>query len=354
MHRTLRFVALIALVAATHLPAPAQASPVVLSLDFLCRDSSDSTLSTKPALGLSGLYAKPSKRPTQLVLFDHGYRKTATKYWGGHLREAAKHGALAVAMDYRGIGPAPDYRGWNVRAGAADTIKAAKYFLSVCRSIKQVFLLGVSMGGNTSGLAVAAKATRSNGKPLFDYWVDIEGAVDVTEEYFEASAAAQSGNEYAVGAQEDIEKEMGGTYWENPAQYQEETVVARIDDIAASGVKGVTIVHGLDDGLVPYNQSRQLTTLLGLNGIPVDIFTVGTRGEGESGTTLSSYAGDPIAGGAGQEYESPFAGHGAEESTTQLVINTGFDRLWALMKGAKPGPYREFFVDGAAGMYPAP
>ncbi|MFN2543995.1 MAG: alpha/beta hydrolase family protein [Actinomycetota bacterium] len=312
-----------------------------------CTDGSAAVIHTQRLLGLSGLYAKPAGVPKQLVVFDHGYGKSATAYWAGHLREAADHGALAVAVDYRGIGPAPDYRGWNVSAGAADSIKAAKTFLRICPSLKQVFLLGVSMGGNASGLAVASGAKRTDGTPLFDYWVDIEGATNVTETYNEASAVAPSGNAYATRAKEDIENEMGGTFEEVPDRYLEESVVTRGADIAASGVKGVILVHGLGDGLVPYDQSRELESALVANDVPTDFFTVGTRGEGEPGTTLDGYV--PV------DHVSPFAGHGGEESTTQLVITTGFDQLWSLMAGTTAiGPHREFFVDGDTGLFLPP
>jgi pimeloyl-ACP methyl ester carboxylesterase len=302
-----------------------------------CTDRADSVIPTQDKLGLSGLFARPAKAPSQLVVFDHGYGKPATVYWAGHLKETAQHGALAVALDYRGQQLVPPYRGWNVYEGAEDSIAAAKYFLAACPSIEQVILMGVSMGGNTSGLAVAADATRADGSPLFDYWIDVEGVANVTETYLEATAVSPF-NAFAARAKEDIENDFGGTLAEQPDRYREATIVSRGDDLGASGIKGVTLVHGLDDGLVPYNQSRELESVLAAQGIPTDFFTVATKGSGESGTTLSGNVLGPDG--------SPFAGHGAEESTTQLVIKTGFDRLWALMAGKTPGPHREFLVDG--------
>ena len=54
--------------------------------------------------------------------------------------------------------------------------------------------MGVSMGGNMSGLALALAGandiTRSNGKPLFDYWIDVEGSVNLVETYMAARGAA--------------------------------------------------------------------------------------------------------------------------------------------------------------------
>jgi acetyl esterase/lipase len=309
-----------------------------------CTDRLDATASTQPSIGVPGLFSLPKKAPSTLVVFDHGYRKPATAYWDGHLRDAAKHGVIGVAPDYTGIDAAPDYRGWDVRAGAADSIKAAQHFLALCSSIEQVVIMGISMGGNTSGLAVAEGATRPDGSPLFDYWIDVEGATNVTETYFEARAVAQGGDEYVIGAYEDIEAEMGGTFDEVPDRYLEASVVTRGADIAASGLQGAVVVHGFDDGLVPYNQSREMANTLRAQQIPTEVYSVAGRGEGEAGTTLTG----AILGNADPSYESPFAGHGAEESKTQLVIKTAFDRLWQLVDGDAPTSNSETLIDNGA------
>jgi hypothetical protein len=116
--------------------------------------------------------------------------------------------------------------------------------------------------------------------------------------------------------------------------------VRRADDVAASGVKGVTLVHGADDGLVPYSQSREIQSRLRALGIPVDMITVGTRGEAsEPGTTLTGSLGAP-------GYTSPFAGHADEASTTHIVGNTGFDRLSAYLRSGETPHCRDFVVDG--------
>jgi hypothetical protein len=276
-----------------------------------------------------GFYAVPAKRAKGIVVFAHGYGHTAYS-WIEHAKQVAKRdGVIAIAMDYHGQKDSrptagstlPSSRGWRVAEGAQDSIAAAKLFDKTCKTGGVNTIYGVSMGGNTSGLVVAAQPKRANGKPLFDYWWAIEPAANVTETWHEATAVAQSGNDFAVNAAADIEEEMGGTPAEAPDAYRSHTVVARISDIAGAGLKGVAIVQGVDDGLVPYNQSRELLAALRSQRIATDDVTVLTRGDGETGTTLSSN----VLGPTGQE--SPFAGHGSEVSNTQLVIKTGFELL---------------------------
>lgn len=296
-----------------------------------------------------GLYALPAQKPKGLVVFFHGYSHTAYS-WAEHLRRtAAQDGVIAVAMNYRGQIDGPPYpgttlprsRGWQVSEGAADSIAAAQLFDRSCAGLPSIVAYGVSMGGNASGLAVASRATRTTGAPLFDQWFDIEGAVNVIEIYTGARVLAETGNVMAAQATEDIERQMGGPIEERPEAYTTRTVVRRAEDIKASGVRGVTLVHGADDGLVPYSQSREIQArLLGL-GVPTDMITVGTRGEAsEPGTTLTGSFGPP-------GYTSPFAGHADEASTTHIVGNTGFERLSAYFGRGETPRCREFVVDGA-------
>ena len=294
-----------------------------------------------------GLYALPASTPKGLVVFFHGYTHTAQS-WAEHIRRTAtQEGVIAVAMDYRGQIDGPPYpgtllprsRGWQVSEGAADSIAAAQLFDKACKP-PAIVAYGVSMGGNVSGLALAARAKRASGARLFDQWFDVEGAVNVIEIYTAARELAATGNVLAQQATEDIEREMGGPIEQRPEAYSERTVVRRADDVAASGVKGVTLVHGADDGLVPYAQSREIQARLRALGIPVDMITVGTRGEAsEPGTTLTGSLGAP-------GYTSPFAGHADEASTTHIVGNTGFDRLSAYLRSGETPHCRDFVVDG--------
>jgi hypothetical protein len=321
---------------------------------YRCRDKRDNaipvTLSVQgqPA---TGHVAFPRKKPTGLAVFGHGYGHTSLS-WVNHMREAARHGLIAVTMDYRGLQVFPDdngdglphSRGWNAMAGAEDLIAAAQLYQSLCK-IQTVTILGVSMGGNMSGLAVAIAGerniTRADGTPLFDYWVDVEGATNMLETYA-AARLAGGADQTAKNAHADIEAETGGTFEQKPEEYRKRTVVARVDDLKASGIAGAIVIHGLDDGLVPYNQSREITGLMREAGIPTEMITIGRRDEdSEQETTATGHA----IGRANKDYVSPLAGHASEKSTTHIVMQTAFDRLWALMTGAPPVD-RECAVNG--------
>jgi pimeloyl-ACP methyl ester carboxylesterase len=350
MRRTLRLLPVVALVAtsAALLPRTAAVAEVPCSQysDSRLAQMTDDGIGFTSSLGLaSGRYALPATPvPTQLVVMFHGHGNDSCS-WRRHLQQVAARGAVGVAMDYTGQRqtPAPNY-GWFVREGAVDSIAAAKHFLAAYPSITRVFAFGVSMGGNSSGLAVASKdAVRADGSPLFDYWVDIEGVNNLTEEYLVARGIAPVNSSGAL-AQREIEEENGGPIEAVPGRYADITNVARARDM--KGLEGAVVVNGLDDGLVPTNQSPEMTAALTAVGVPTHQLTVVGRDGGESGTTATAIVAGPVLGTAGQQYTSPFAGHGWEGSDTQLVIKTGLDQLYSLMDGAAVVP-GETVVPGA-------
>lgn len=338
---------------------PSQIQPLTLTIP---KSQPTTGLHDGPGTTATGIYALPTGKPKGLVVFAHGHNNTPEGAWEAHLRDTAQcDGVIAVAMDYYDPSPpsplpagvGPDSYGWRVSEGADFSITAARAFEHACHPAK-IVMYGVSMGGNTAGLAVAERARRTDGKPLFDYLFDVEGAMNVTETYLEAVATQNY-------AQQEIEEEMGGSLQQAPDAYRQRTVVARVPDIAAAGVRGVVIVHALVDGLVPYDQTREFAAALAAEHIPVSIYTVLTRGKlqtanpnplnltgnpgcasaDECQTTLDGYVTGSIPG-----FVSPFAGHGWEGSSTQVVITTGFDRLAALFNaGVAPSGYDEHLVD---------
>lgn len=293
------------------------------------------------------LYVLPKGKPKGIVVFDHGYSHTMYS-WVQHMeRTAATLGVIAITPDYRGqqddlrTQPLPTSRGWRVAEGAVDTNTVATLFDKACLKGKgHNVLYSVSMGGNTAGLALAAQPKRTGGTPLWDEWVDVEGAANVIETYEGARALAPV-NAFAKNASADIEAEMGGTLEQVPQVYADRTVVNRVDDIKASGIKGVVMVHGVVDGLVTHDISRQLQLRLRAVGIPVDMTSFVTHSaRSESGTTLDGYAptGQP----------SPFAGHAGEASETHDVGLMGFTKLAELYKGHRY-PCGERVIDGRTG-----
>src|SRR3954451_8792334 len=296
-----------------------------------------------------GFYALPAKKPTGIVTYFHGYGHNAED-WREHLTQTAQRdGVIAIALNYvanEGDGGTMPRRGWWVSEGAAASVTATQQFAAACKSATSIVAYGISMGGNASGLAAASHATRADGQtPLFDYWWDIEGATNVIETYAGARALAGTGNEFATHAQADIEKEMGGPIETDPQTYADHAVVTHAEDIKVSGIKGVVMVHGVGDGLVPHDQSREMQVRLRQVGIPVEFFSAVTHGpNSEAGTTLDGYA-SPVV-----PHDSPFAGHGSETSNTQLVIKTGFDRLAGYFNDDAIPTCRESVVDGTTGL----
>ncbi|HVM35844.1 MAG TPA: alpha/beta fold hydrolase [Actinomycetota bacterium] len=296
-----------------------------------------------------GHYALPESSPEVLVVFGHGYGHT-TFSWIEHMKKTADRGFAAVAMNYRGLEVLPDddrdglpgSRGWPAKKGAEDLLAATQMFDRSCPSIEKIIIMGVSMGANMAGLALAEAgrgeltkydhAARAYGDdPLFDYWINVEGATNVTETYLEARAVSLSGNKTAVRAVEDIEAEMGGPFESNADTYRERTVVNRASDVAAAELDGVVMTHALNDGLVPYNQSREMAAALAANRVPSDFYTVTTRDRDSEGTdtTITSYASSE------DERYVPLAGHASEKSSKHIVMNVAFDRLWDIASGGQ-------------------
>jgi len=291
----------------------------------------------------SGLYVLPARPARTLVVFGHGYSYNDMA-WVKHMTNAAGiDGAVSVTMNYRGLTDLPKdgtgyprSRGWPVAAGAQDLVAAGRYFDATCGPFDRILLLGISMGGNSTGLAAAAQAKRIDGRPLFDYWVGIEGVYNLTELYNEATLVSPT-NAFAAHAKSDIEAETGGTFEQVPQAYAARTVVNRAAEIAASGLKGVYVVHAVNDGEAAYNQAQEMVSSLRGAGLPTDLYSVSRHAPGDDQTIDTTLAGAP--GGS--------AGHEAEWSTHDIVLDTGFDRITAsLIRGEPPPCNRTFAVDG--------
>ena len=109
----------------------------------------------------------------------------------------------------------------------------------------------------------------------------------------------------------------------------------RTADIAASGVKGIAIVHGVNDGLVPYNQAVEFTRAMRATSVPVDFYSATRKAPGDQADDTRVLPTDA-------------PGH-ASEWARHIVIDTGLDIVSAFARGDRPPPCdRDFTVDGTA------
>jgi hypothetical protein len=303
-----------------------------------------------------GFFVAPHAPVRGLVIFSHGHQASPYQWFQNMARVAQNDHVIAVAMYDPGetiLNGGTSTFGWRVREGAQAGVAAAEAFLNECPELehKTIVDYGTSMGGNTSGLMAAAGAKRPNGRPLFDFWFDIEGDTNANETYLEASAIALTGSKLGTDAKQEIEEENGGTPAQQPQAYVDFAVVYHAEQIATSGIKGVVLVHGIDDGEVPYDMSVEMQARLIQVGVPTAFYSVATKTPGSDcsttieGDVLAAVPGNPIPC-----QDDPTAGHGGEGSQNQLVIQTGFRAFDALFQDhLVPQGHQLFLVDGTTG-----
>lgn len=283
--------------------------------------------------GLIAYYDKAT--PTQLVVFCHGLGQTVEHAWSDHILRTVRPDVVVVATNYR------DNERMPLLRGAHDTIAATLAAKERFPSIETVYLLGVSLGGAVSGIAIAesvhATADRSG---LYDYWIDVEGLSNVVEAYAEASAALPQ-----VAA--DLEGETGGTPADQPEAYQRRSPALLGDAMSAAGLKAAVVVHDVNDGLVVYNNGREMANALAAAAIPTQFFTVLRHAEGQDpGTTGTGFLAS-VLGIDDPNASIHLAGHGWEGDATHPVIRTGFEQLERMLDGDYDDftPYLEHVVD---------
>ena len=310
----------------------------------------------------TGLYSLPAGAPRGIVVVGHGFPGTSASFAAQMQQIATDDGVIALSMDYRGTDLSTGL-GWRVIEGAQDSIAATKLFDRSCPGsaafVNAVF--GISMGGNMSGLAVSQGATRGAGTPLYNYWFDVAGVSDVTETWADAQAislvpigSVQTTGSNALAA---MSAEFGGTPLTALGTYLVNSPVTRAGLVRSSGVQGVEVFHGVDDGEVTADQGVQMATALALAGVPTDVYTSvfnypgGSNGLTLDGDTLgAAYAAVNTAalGGMLPPYVSPFSGH-----VSAVVMATALARLHALYTQHQvPTGLSVTLQDGDLGTYP--
>lgn len=282
--------------------------------------------------------AVPGSSPSKLVVFCHGYGHTVESAWLDHMRRVASADVAVVASNYR------DNFGFPSLRGAEDTIAATRAAMARFPSVTTVYAFGVSMGGNICGNAISESAKASpTGKSLYDYWVDVEGVSQLGESWLEATVALP---EAAAG----MERDAGGTPVDLPGEYVRRSPALNAATMKSGGLRAAAVVHGFNDGLVPYNQGREMAAALVLAGIPAQFVNVVFDGpEQTSGTTLtgalSGFSGSAVPD-ANEALGLNLTGHGFEGDYGHPVIRAGFDQLQLMLDGRFPTtPYGEQVIN---------
>lgn len=218
------------------------------------------TVDGETALGWLA-YPNGTTAPTTLLVFGHGCCGKPDQ--SGFVRAYAEaYNVVVVAMDYRGPG------GWDVMKGSEDLV-AATVDLQARFPIARTILWGISMGGETTGMAVAARPD------LYDYWVDTFGVTNLFEEFATLGL-------YPCGCTTSwMVNEAGGTPLTAPQAYADRSPVLMADQMR--GITRAYISHGVGDPIVPYSMSQEMFAGLAAAGVPVTMYTVTTGGGGVQG-----------------------------------------------------------------------
>lgn len=277
------------LVATSALPAPVQADAGA-SVVPVATERYSVVVDGETALGY--LAYPTTVTPTTLLVFGHGCcgKPNQTGFVQAY---AQSYGVVVVAMDYRGFG------GWDVLKGSQDLVAATVDLQARFPSVTRTVLWGISMGGETTGMAVAARPD------LFDYWVDTFGVTNLFEEFVALGhypGVSPNPNDPSNPTGSYIVRETGGTPATVPLEYAKRSPVLLAGQMA--GIKRAYISHGVGDLIVPYSMSREMYANLVAAGVPVTLHTVVSGGGGQQGPwgvpvpgPCSTVVPDPDGGG---------------------------------------------------------
>jgi hypothetical protein len=283
-------------------------------------------------------FAAPA-HPKALVVVFHGHSHNGQQY-GEQLADLAKRfGVVAVAMQTNQLKAGlPSFRGPfdSVDEEARGAAAAIHWARARYNTAGRTYLLGTSMGG--SGLAYFLDAaTRLSFGDADATWVqrfrplpiaglvDAEGIGSLSETWLEATGFDKT-------SAAEIEKETGGTPLTARSAYRARSL-ALLDrkELAASRIKVAAIIHDVDDGLVPYNQTFETRAAFLAAGIPVRSYDVVFKGDCKHAnqTTLTSNVPVP-----GLEDQLCLAGHANENDPATPVMQVAVRALGEILGGA--------------------
>jgi hypothetical protein len=323
------------------------AAPAVTSGSVLLRTTDDdATCATAPtarsvagkACPVARLYYAAARKPKGLVVMFHGHGHNGDQYQALLADTARRLGVVAVAMHTNQLKAGlPAFRGPfdSVDEEARGAAAAIAWSRARYRTGDRTFLLATSMGG--SGLAYFLDAaTRDAAGDPDATWVqrvrplplagavDAEGIGNLSETWLEATG-------FDKGAAAEIEAETGGTPMTVPDAYRARSLALLTPmQLQATGLKAVAVVHDLDDGLVPWNQTLESRAAFLAAGIPTRTYDVVFKDAcaQKSQTTLSGNVPVP-----GLEDQLCLAGHATETDPRTPVMRTAFEALGELVAG---------------------
>lgn len=290
-------------------------------------------------------YAAPRGTPRGLVVVFHGHGHNGEQYPAQLAQFASQSHVLAVAMGTDELASSvPNYRGPfdSVDAEARDAAAAIAWARATYRTGVRTYLLGVSMGG--SGLAYFVDAaTRPKAGDVDASWVqglhplplvgmvDAEGISNLPETWAEASGFDK------VSATE-IEQETGGTPATSPAAYRSRSLALLPSaEWQATGLHVVAVIHDVDDGLVPYNQTVEARAAVLAAGIPLQTYDILFKdycSQGNQTTGTSVLTGEVPGFPVGQsESALCLAGHANENDPTTPIMEAARNALEAMVSG---------------------
>jgi hypothetical protein len=287
-------------------------------------------------------WAAPAGRPKALVVVFHGHGHNGDQYADQLRTLAATQGVLAVAMQTTQLKTGlPAYRGPfdSVDEEGRDAASAIAWARKTHGTGNRTYLLGTSMGG--SGLAYFIDAaTRTATGDSDATWVqsrhplplagmvDAEGISQLAETWAEATAADPT-------SAKEIEAETGGTPTTAPDAYRARSLALLTpQQYQQTGLPVVAVVHDVDDGLVPFNQTWEARAAFVAAGISLRSYDIVFKDSCTQGdqTTATSYA--PVPGAEGQLC---LAGHANENNSSTPVMRTALEALGDLLHGATAG-----------------
>lgn len=275
-----------------------------------------------------------------LVVVLHGHGHNGEQYDAQLADLARRDGVVAVAPQTDELAP-----GQPSRRGPFDAVdeegRDAAAAISWARSrfrTRRTYVFATSMGGSglayfldaatrpTAGDVDATWVQRSRPLPLAGV-VDVEGIASLSETWAEATGADPT-------SAAEIEAEAGGTPATAPDAYRaRSTALLTPAQWRATGLPAAAVVHDLDDGLVPYDQTLEVRASMLAGGVPVQSYDVVFKDACTQGsqTTATSYT--ALAGGPSSDPTLCLAGHANENAPATPNMRVGVQALERLLRG---------------------